>query len=134
MTRGGHDAAGFGVCDTGVVLDLSLMRQVPFSMARMMAWWAETACVVTGGPCPVDYRLHLLGCRSGTKPIPKAGCRFDDVAWSVPEETALLVVVAAPPPWPHCRALPGPGSSAGQAAGTLVGEFAFDGFWHRQMT
>lgn len=59
---GGHSAAGFGVCDSGVVLDLSLMRKVEVDVGAQRAYvgggatWADVdgatqahGLAVTGG-------------------------------------------------------------------------------------
>jgi FAD/FMN-containing dehydrogenase len=65
---GGHNAGGLGICDGGLVIDLSLMRSVRVKLAARTAR-AEGGC--TGGD--VDHATHALGMATPTGTIATTG-------------------------------------------------------------
>jgi FAD/FMN-containing dehydrogenase len=65
---GGHNAGGLGICDGGLVIDLSLMRSVRVKPAARTAR-AEGGC--TGGD--VDHATHAFGMATPTGTIATTG-------------------------------------------------------------
>lgn len=53
---GGHNGPGFGVCDDGLVIDLSRMRGIRIDPERRTAW-VEGGCTLGD----VDHATHVLG-------------------------------------------------------------------------
>ena len=65
---GGHNAGGLGICDGGLVIDLSLMLSVRVKPAARTVW-AEGGC--TGGD--VDHATHAFGMATPTGTIATTG-------------------------------------------------------------
>ena len=72
---GGHNAGGLGICDDGLVIDLSLIKYTRIDL--------EAKTVVAGGGCTwgdVDHATHVFGMAipSGIISTTGVGCQFYD--------------------------------------------------------
>lgn len=56
VRSGGHNGAGLGICDDGIVLDLSLMKGIHIDPTAKTAW-VETGCTLGD----VDHAAHAFG-------------------------------------------------------------------------